>query len=164
VQVDQPQPVRAQKPAEVGQLADKSPTVQTALASRENVDSKPVETRLGSAAQNPRVRATSAESALAPSAQANAEADGGVQELVLAERYLEGKRGARDTTEAGKWLWKAVGKKNSTAAVLLADLYTRGDGVPKNCDQARILLVSATKKGAPQAAHALRNLETTGCR
>jgi hypothetical protein len=164
VQVDQPQPVRAQKPAEVGQLADKSPTVQTALASRENVDSKPVETRLGSAAQNPRVRATSAESALAPSAQANAEVDGGVQELVLAERYLEGKRGARDTTEAGKWLWKAVGKKNSTAAVLLADLYTRGDGVPKNCDQARILLVSATKKGAPQAAHALRNLETTGCR
>jgi hypothetical protein len=163
VQIDPPRPIQAQSTAEVQPAAGKSPTVQTPLATRENASRKPVETSLGSAAQNARARALSSESPSAPSPEANLDSEGGAQELRLAERYLEGKSGARDTTEAGKWLWKAVGKENSTAAVLLADLYARGDGVPKNCDQARILLVSATKKGASQAAHALRNLETNGC-
>jgi len=159
LEVDQPQPAGTQKPAEIAPAAGKSPTVQTALATRENINKKPVATSLGSSAQS-----ADSQAASVPPSEATAQAEGGAQELRLAERYLEGKSGARDTTEAGKWLWKAVGKKNSTAAVLLADLYSRGDGVPKNCDQARILLVSATKKGAPQAAQALRNLETTGCR
>ena len=158
LEVDQPQPAGTQKPAEIAPAAGKSPTVQTALATRENINKKPVATSLGSSAQS-----ADSQAASVPPSEATAQAEGGAEELRLAERYLEGKSGARDTTEAGKWLWKAVGKKNSTAAVLLADLYTRGDGVPKNCDQARILLVSATKKGAPQAAQALRNLETTGC-
>jgi TPR repeat protein len=158
VEVDRPQPAETQKPAETAAAAGKSPTVQTALATRENINKKPVATSLGSSAQN-----AGSQAASMPASEATAEAEGGAEELRLAERYLEGKSGARDTAEAGKWLWKAVGKQNSTAAVLLADLYSRGDGVSKNCDQARILLVSATKKGAPQAARALRSLETTGC-
>ena len=72
--------------------------------------------------------------------------------------------GVRDPSEAARLLWKAVRKQNSTAAVLLSDLYVRGDGVPRNCDQARILLLAAAKRGSPQAIQQLQNLEAYGCR
>jgi hypothetical protein len=85
-------------------------------------------------------------------------------DLRLAQRYLSGSMGARDSAEAAKLLWKAVGKQDATAAVLLSDLYLRGDGVPRSCDQARLLLVAAAKRGAPQAGQQLRNLESQGCR
>jgi len=91
-------------------------------------------------------------------------AEGGSQELSLAQGYLQGKHGTRDSAEAAKWLWKAVAKKNSTADVLLADLYMNGDGVPKNCTQARLLLVAAVQKGQPTAAEKLRGIESGGCR
>lgn len=109
-------------------------------------------------------------SSLKPSQQAkgpeptNSEADAaGTDELAAAQRYLEGKYGARDSSQAAKWLWKAVQKQNPTAALMLAELYSRGDGVPKNCDQARLLLVAAAKRGAPDAGLRLRNLESSGC-
>jgi TPR repeat protein len=60
-------------------------------------------------------------------------------------------------------LWKAVGKQNPGAALMLAELYARGDGVPKSCDQARLLLVAAAKKGTPNADLRLRDLESNGC-
>ena len=61
---------------------------------------------------------------------------------------LGGSMGARDASEAAKLLWKAVGKQNPTAAILLSGLYARGDGVTKSCDQARLLLLAATKHGS----------------
>jgi hypothetical protein len=88
----------------------------------------------------------------------------GSQELLLAQRYLEGDHAPHNTIVAARWLWKAVGKQNSRAGVLLADLYERGDGVPKSCDQARLLLMAALKKGAPDAAEKLRYLESGHCR
>jgi hypothetical protein len=42
-------------------------------------------------------------------------------------------------------------------------LYLRGDGVPKNCDQARLLLDAAARKGGTAAAERLRNLQAFGC-
>jgi hypothetical protein len=90
-------------------------------------------------------------------------ADGDNADLRLAQRYLAGSMGARDTSEAAKLLWKAVGKQNPTAAILLSGLYARGDGVAKNCDQARLLLLAATKHGSTQAAGQLRDLEQHGC-
>ena len=84
-------------------------------------------------------------------------------DLRLAQRYLGGSMGVRDSAEAAKLLWKAVGKQDATAAILLSGLYARGDGVPKSCDQARLLLVAATKHGASQAAQQLRELEQRGC-
>ncbi len=89
--------------------------------------------------------------------------DGGSADLQLAQRYLGGSSGVRNTTEAARLLWKAVRKQNATAAVLLSGLYARGDGVPRSCDQARLLLVAATRHGAPQAAEQLRDLERRGC-
>jgi TPR repeat protein len=47
---------------------------------------------------------------------------------------------------------------------LLSGLYWHGDGVPRSCDQARLLLIAAARRGAPQAAQQLRDLESQGCR
>ena len=95
---------------------------------------------------------------------AEAGADRGEKELSTAEQYLydaDGKR--RDTSEASKWLWKSVAKHNDKAILLLADLYLKGDGVSKNCEQARVLLDSAARKGTSGAAERLRNLAAFGC-
>lgn len=91
-------------------------------------------------------------------------ADNGSAELATAKEYLDGTSGARNPSQAASWLWKAVGKKNPEALVLLSGLYLHGDGVPKNCDQARLLLVAAAKKGAPNAGAQLRTFESSGCR
>jgi len=88
----------------------------------------------------------------------------GTEELLQAQRYLDGRGVAHDSGQAAALLWKAVSKQNTRADVLLADLYLRGDGVPKSCDQARLLLVAAAKKSAAGAAEKLRNLESSGCR
>lgn len=90
--------------------------------------------------------------------------DNGSEELLVAQRYLGGAAGARDPAMAATWLWKAVSKQNPTALVLLSDLYAHGEGVSRNCDQARLLLVAAAKKGAPDAGMKLRNFENRGCR
>jgi TPR repeat protein len=88
----------------------------------------------------------------------------GTEELAVAQRYLNGANGQRrDTAEAAKWLWKSIAKHNGQATLLLADLYLKGNGVPKNCDQARILLDSAARKGISGAGERLRNLPAFGC-
>jgi hypothetical protein len=91
-------------------------------------------------------------------------ADNGAEELAVAQRYLNGSNGQRrDSVEAAKWLWKSISKHNGEASVLLADLYLKGDGVSKNCDQARVLLDTAGRKGVPGAGMRLRNLPAFGC-
>jgi hypothetical protein len=89
---------------------------------------------------------------------------GGVEELAMAEKYLNGTSGmTRDSGEAAQWLWKAVRKRNLEATLVLSDLYLRGDGVPKSCDQARLLLDAAARKGGKAAAERLRKLQALGC-
>lgn len=88
----------------------------------------------------------------------------GGEELAIAHGYLTGSNGRpRDTAEGAKWLWKSIAKHNAQASVLLADLYLKGDGVSKNCDQARVLLDSAARKGVSGAGERLRNLQAFGC-
>jgi TPR repeat protein len=60
-------------------------------------------------------------------------------------------------------LWSLVQAGDSAAAVTLADLYIRGDGVPVNCVQAKVLLLVASKKGNTAAIKKLRHLKETGC-
>ncbi len=89
---------------------------------------------------------------------------GGFEELATAQKFLDARPGAaRDTQEAARWLWKAVAKQNVTATFLLSDLYLRGDGVTKNCDQGRLLLDAAARKGVTAAAERLRHLQAFGC-
>ena len=85
---------------------------------------------------------------------------GGSEELAVARNLLNGTNGK---DQAVPWLWKAVAKQNVEATVLLSNLYLRGDGVPKNCEQARLLLDAAALKGRKDAAVQLRNLQAFGC-
>lgn len=129
----------------------------------------------GDVARNEAARQTSGGhvhevSASATRPQANADTSpgavtgGGNEELAIAQRYLSGGDGqARNSAEAAQWLWKSVAKHNSQATLILADLYLKGDGVSKNCDQARVLLDSAAQKGVSAAADRLRHLEAFGC-
>jgi hypothetical protein len=99
-----------------------------------------------------------------PTSQISAARGNGSEELAIAENYLNGTHGkASDSGEAAKWLWKSVAKQNSSAALILSDLYLRGNGVAKSCDQARLLLDIAARKGAAGAADRLRNLQAFEC-
>jgi TPR repeat protein len=87
-----------------------------------------------------------------------------LEELATARDFLNGTNGKEQSrTQAVPLLWKAVSKQNAAAAVLLSGMYLRGDGVPRNCEQARLLLDAAAIKGRKDAAELLRNLQAFGC-
>ena len=146
----------APKPAPP-KLAEVQPAVVSPQA-QDGHDRKTMPTAIQRAAQK------SASPGATPAPNTFETGDSGIADLRLAQRYLGGSMGVRDSSEAAKLLWKSVRQQNTTAAVLLSELYARGDGVPKSCDQARLLLVAATKRGAHQAAEQLRYLESHGCR
>ncbi len=99
-----------------------------------------------------------------PTAPAPEPENPGESQLILAWQYLEGQGGKpRDPTAASQLLWSAVEKGNLTAETTLANLYLRGEGVPKNCDQARVLLSAASDKGSAEAKRKLLELDQTGC-
>ncbi len=56
-------------------------------------------------------------------------------------------------------LWAAVQAGNTRAAVVLAEDYIQGQGVPKNCQQARILLLMASEKRNAAAIKRLHELD-----
>lgn len=56
-------------------------------------------------------------------------------------------------------LWGAVQAGDSKAAVELAELYIKGDGVPQNCQQARVLLLTASEKRNTAAIKRLHDLD-----
>lgn len=87
----------------------------------------------------------------------------GSEELNRARQFLDGQGVRKDSGVAAQWLWKSVSKQNEQAVLLLSDLYMSGTGVPHSCEQARVLLVAAAKRGSAAAAQKLRNVET-GCR
>jgi len=72
--------------------------------------------------------------------------------------------GASPTTDkksgmSATQLWAAVQAGNTNAAVELADLYIKGNGVPKNCQQARVLLLAASEKRNTAAIKRLHDLD-----
>lgn len=96
-------------------------------------------TAVAGAAKRRRKNSDSATSAIPVSKKdANSQA-----ELVLARRYLRDTSRSEHRVEAVKLLWSAIGKGNADAELQLADLYLRGEDVPRNCEQARILIRAA---------------------
>ena len=69
---------------------------------------------------------------------------------------------ASDPTAAVAWLWKATSRGNSEAPVLLADMYVKGKGVPRSCEQALVLLRSASLKENAFARNRLAALYANG--
>jgi hypothetical protein len=91
-------------------------------------------------------------------------ADPGENDLANAQRYLNGKAGPVNNVAAAHFLWSAVQKGNVQAEVELADMYARGAGVTKSCEQARVLFRAAAEKGSSQGAEKLAQILRGGCR
>ncbi len=91
-------------------------------------------------------------------------ADSGEEDLALAQRYLGDRSSTASRAAATGFLWSAVQKGNLEAEITLADMYARGDGVPKNCDQARVLLRAASRRGSAEASEELGQILRRGCR
>jgi hypothetical protein len=100
-----------------------------------------------------------------PAAKTSVTADSGIgqEEFAAAQDVLRGGNRQRDLSRAVALLWSSVKKGYVPAEVTLADLYRRGDGVEKNCDQARVLLVAASKKGSFEARQILEQIAEQGC-
>lgn len=88
----------------------------------------------------------------------------GQQEYLSAQDILKNK-GSNEANlpEAVRLLWAAVEKGNSSAEISLAELYRAGQGVAKSCDQTRILLTAAAKKGNAEAQKHLDQFLKEGC-
>ncbi len=69
-----------------------------------------------------------------------------------------------DRSAFAQQLWSAVEAGDSSAEAALAQLYLTGDGVPRSCEQARVLLHAASKKGNIEAGQQLRKLNNKACR
>lgn len=67
------------------------------------------------------------------------------------------------TGESVASLWEDVKAGSISAEISLAERFIRGHGVAKNCDQARVLLRAASKKGSREARLRLYQLESGGC-
>ena len=60
-------------------------------------------------------------------------------------------------------LWKAVKRGNVSAEVALATLYLEGQSVPQNCEQAHMLLQTASTKGSDAADTLLKSSYPERC-
>ena len=76
---------------------------------------------------------------------------------------LSGKASRQKPVMTLQQLWASVQAGNSKAAVTLAELYIKGEGVPQNCNQARVLLLMASEKRNPEAIKRLQELDKTDC-
>lgn len=76
---------------------------------------------------------------------------------------LSGNTSRQKTSLSAPQLWVLVQAGNSNAAAALAELYIKGDGVPQNCTQARLLLLVASEKRNAVAIKRLAELDKTGC-
>ena len=90
-----------------------------------------------------------------PAADAAGLAAPGADEMTKAKN-------ASDSAAEAAWLWKATAKGNPDAPVQLADMYVKGDGVPRSCEQAVVLLKTAAAKDNARARNRLAAMYATG--
>ena len=89
--------------------------------------------------------------------------ESGQQEYQQAEQILRTPGREAEVPQAVKLLWAAVEKGHTGAEMSLADLFRTGRGVTKNCDQAKILLSAAARKGSAEAQKRLDFVQRQGC-
>lgn len=82
----------------------------------------------------------------------------GRDDYLRGENYLAGRGTPRNSVQAARWFWAALGDGYTPATIPLADLYLRGDGVARSCLQARVLLTAAVRKNNAAAARKLGKL------
>jgi hypothetical protein len=98
-----------------------------------------------------------------PGRSSGTASDSGQQEYQQAEQILSNRSSEAELAVGVRLLWVAVEKGNVNAEVALAELYRQGKGVARNCDQARILLNAAVRRGSAEAQKHLDELVRDGC-
>jgi hypothetical protein len=88
--------------------------------------------------------------------------ESGQPEYLQALQILRANSGI-GTVEVVRLLWISVEKGNPSAEIVLADLYWHAKGVARNCDQTRILLSAAARKGSAVAQKQLQQFQQEGC-
>ena len=139
------------------------PPLPSGLASSEHAiqEQPPADSTPASAADPPPSHALPTTNS-SPGTSATTPRDPGQSEYLQAEQLLRANSGV-GTADAVQLLWISVEKGNPSAEIALADLYWHGRGVPKNCDQTRILLAAAARKGNPEAHRRLEQFQQEGC-
>jgi hypothetical protein len=166
--------VNLDSPASPPVLASVPVPAPSAASDASSVPSDALSVPSGAPADAPKTDDTSGSTVQPPSAEGNSTAppnqhaeqtfEAGQSELTAALAYLQGSNNKLDRPKAARLLWAAVGNGNSTAEVILADLYLRGDGVSRSCEQGRVLLKAASKRGNILADEKLHELKAKGCR
>jgi len=98
-----------------------------------------------------------------PASPADNSAETGQQEYLQALQILRSPSRSAEISAAVRLLWIAVEKGNTAAEIDLAELFRTGRGVAKNCDQTRILLSAAARKGSAEARKRLEAFQRAGC-
>jgi len=118
----------------------------------------------GTALQPGTIRAQSAAPPPAekPKPKPPGDEDAAVRQPIPGEEEMAKARNASDAAAQAAWLWKATAKGNPEAPVTLANMFIRGDGVPRSCEQALVLLKSAAAKQNARARNRLGSMYASG--
>jgi hypothetical protein len=146
-----------------GTEADSNHPAAGLLASKPEIQGRPI---TGSAQSSfPTISPPSAATPLPETSSAVTPENGpesGQPEYLQALQILRANSGI-GTVEVVRLLWIAVEKGNPSAEIVLADLYWHAKGVARNCDQTRILLTAAARKGSAAAQKQLQQFQQEGC-
>ena len=85
-----------------------------------------------------------------------------VRKIIPGADELAKANNASDAAAEAAWLWKATAKGNPTAPVRLAAMYVKGEGVPRSCEQAIVLLKTAAEKENAVARNQLASMYGSG--
>jgi hypothetical protein len=148
------QPSSSAQPNTTEQTSETSPAPQETSPQPQNPASPNTESATSVAANN-QPAAVAPKPVEPPPAVRSSKPQPGQQEL---NKALD----ASDATAAAAWLWKATSHGNPEAPVRLADMYIKGNGVPRSCEQALVLLRSAAVKENAPARNRLAALYANG--
>jgi hypothetical protein len=143
-----------------------SPDSSTPSSSSETgaAPQKPGEQKPEEAGVTPKRASEGAVPAESQPARLDTSATGGErQESVLEKQVVRDKPETWDSTDSVESLWGAVQGGSLSAERSLAERFVRGEGVVKNCEQAKVLLKAAANRGSREARLRLYELETQGC-
>lgn len=161
--------VSASEPTATKPLATRPAAVQTVFAAAPTGSLKRQSPQTTEAASTNPVTRTASPSATPPSAKAEQPLEANQAAVPSAPAASKAHsssgqvRHAKKTSATPQQLWSAVQAGDSRAAIALADLYARGEGVPVNCEQARVLLLAASKKNNAEASKKLQELDKGSC-
>jgi hypothetical protein len=113
---------------------------------------------------NPVSEAPASETIALPDSAAFPQTDSRAAELQSLRKHFGEAHSKKGRSDAARQLWSALAAGDSSAEVALAQLYLTGNGVPRNCEQARVLLRAASKNGNIEARQQLRKLNESACR